>query len=244
MEERMNESHPEPDDARRRCLIVRGGWEGHVPVEGTDLFLGFLDTNGFDVVITDDPEVYADPVAMGGVDLIVQSVTMGRLSTEGVRGLASAIAAGVGFTGWHGGIIDSFRSNSDYNHLVGAMFVAHPGKDPAEHRGDGTDAFTAHLVTFTDEAKKHPITTGLVDFELVTENYWVLHDDYIDVLATSTNPAVPWGAWHRDVVSPAVYTRAWGSGRIAVVVPGHDVDVLSHPTVRTLIERSMLWASR
>jgi type 1 glutamine amidotransferase len=41
-----------------------------------------------------------------------------------------------------------------------------------------------------------------------------------------------------------VYTRAWGSGRIAVVVPGHDVDVLSHPTVRTLIERSMLWASR
>ncbi|MER7729083.1 ThuA domain-containing protein, partial [Streptomyces sp. NPDC096323] len=46
--------------ARRRALIVRGGLEGYSPVQTTDLFLPFLDRNGFDVVIEDCLEVYED----------------------------------------------------------------------------------------------------------------------------------------------------------------------------------------
>src|SRR3712207_8042047 len=36
------------------------------------------------------------------------------------------------------------------------------------------------------------ITAGIDDFPLATEQYWVLHDDLIDVLATTTHPVRPW----------------------------------------------------
>ncbi len=35
--------------------------------------------------------------------------------------------AGVGLAGWHGGLADSFRSNVEYEFMVGGQWVAHPG---------------------------------------------------------------------------------------------------------------------
>ena len=83
----------------------------------------------------------------------------------------------------------------------------------------------------------------LDDFDLETEQYWVLHDDLIDVLATTTHPVQPCHPWHRPLTSPAVWTRRWGAGRIFVATPGHSLDVLRDADVRTIIERGMLWAS-
>lgn len=72
----------------------------------------------------------------------------------------------------------------------------------------------------------------------------MLHDDLIDVLATTTHPVRAWHPWHRPVTSSAVWTRRWGAGRVVVTTPGHSLDVLEHPAVRTVIERGMLWATR
>ena len=94
------------------------------------------------------------------------------------------------------------------------------------------------------EAAEHPIVKGIADFDLVTEQYWVLTDDYIDVLATTTQAVREWDPWHRPVTSPAIWTRSWGKGRIFVSTPGHRVEVLDDPNVRTIIERGLLWASR
>ena len=85
---------------------------------------------------------------------------------------------------------------------------------------------------------------GLEDFELDTEQYWVLADDYNDVLATTTLAARPEDPWHRPVTAPAIWTRSWGAGRIFVATPGHSLDIVDHPTVRTVIERGLLWAAR
>jgi type 1 glutamine amidotransferase len=93
-------------------------------------------------------------------------------------------------------------------------------------------------------AAEHPITAGLGDFDLVTEQYWVLTDDYIDVLATTTQAVREWDPWHRPVTSPAIWTRQWGQGRIFVATPGHHVDILENPSVNTIIKRGLLWASR
>lgn len=228
----------------RRALVVRGGWAGHQPVEATDLFLPFLRDNDYDVRIEESPGVYADAETMAAADLIVQCVTMSTIEREAVAGLRAAVAAGTGFTGWHGGIADSFRDSSDYLQLVGGQFATHPGKHPDERVGDASDNFLDHTVHITQLGVEHPITAGLEDFTLTTEQYWVLHDDLIDVLATTTHPAPAWHPWHRPVTSPAVWTREWGAGRIVVTTAGHDVNVLEHPSVRTVIERGMLWATR
>ena len=224
--------------------MVRGGWEGHRPVEATDLFLPFLEKNDFAVRVEDSPAVYADADEMARTDLIVQCVTMSEIEREQVFGLQAAVAAGTGFTGWHGGIADSCRASADYLHLVGGQFATHPGKEPSLRCGDETDNFLRYRVELTALGREHPITTGLDDFDLLTEQYWVLHDDLIDVLATTTHPAQPWQPWHRPVTSPVIWTREWGAGRIVVSTPGHSLEVLSDPNVRTVIERGMLWASR
>ena len=121
--------------AAKRAVVVRGGWAGHQPVEATELFLPFLRANGYDVRVEDSPAIYADAAAMAATDLIVQCVTMSTIEREQVAGLRAAVEAGTGFTGWHGGIADSYRDSSDYLQLVGGQFATHPSKHPDERVG-------------------------------------------------------------------------------------------------------------
>jgi len=232
--------HPIPKTA----LVVRGGWDGHQPVEATELFIPFLEQNGFTVRVEESPAVYADADAMAGVDLIVQANTMNTIEKEEFEGLRAAVESGTGLAGWHGGIADSYRNNSDYLQMIGGQFASHPGKHPDERTGEQSDNYMPHRIEMTEAAAEHPITQGIADFELVTEQYWVLHDDYNDVLATTTQAVRPWDPWNRPVTSPAIWTRQWGAGRIFVSTPGHRVEILQDTNVRTIIERGLLWAAR
>ncbi|MBI5159980.1 MAG: ThuA domain-containing protein [Micrococcales bacterium] len=228
----------------RKALVVRGGWEGHQPVEATELFLPFLRENGFEVRVEESTAVYADADELAATDLIMQLVTMSTIQREEVDGLIAAVANGTGMAGWHGGIADSFRDSDRYLHFMGGQFASHPGRHPSRLRGEQEDNYRPHRIELTDLGREHPITEGIEDFELTTEQYWVLHDDYLDVLATTTQAVREWDPWQRPVTSPAIWTRQWGKGRIFVSTPGHRVEILEHPAVRTIIERGLLWAAR
>lgn len=228
----------------KSALVVRGGWEGHAPVESTEMFIPFLEAHGYDIRVEVDPRVYADSAYMDSVDLIMQCYTMGDVTPESVQGLRTAIAKGAGMAGWHGGIADSYRQNAEYLQLIGGQFACHPGKHPNDSIGDQSDNYLRYTVNIVPEHASHPIVAGIGDFELETEQYWVLSDDYCDVLATTTHPAPPWRPWHREITCPAIWTRLWGDGRIFVATPGHQPDVLRDPNVHTIIERGLLWASR
>ncbi|SDO74268.1 hypothetical protein SAMN04515671_1898 [Nakamurella panacisegetis] len=233
-----------PENNRKSALVVRGGWDGHQPVEATDLFIPYLRENGYDVRIEESPKIYADAAYMAGVDLILQCVTMSTIEPEELAGLQTAIRAGTGLAGWHGGIADSYRNSSDYLHLIGGQFACHPGKHPDELIGEQSDNYRPYTINMLPAAAEHPITAGIGDFDLLTEQYWVLADSYLDVLATTTQAVRPWDPWTRPVVSPAIWTRQWGSGRIFVTTAGHRVEILQDPNVKTIIERGLLWASR
>ena len=228
----------------KQALVVRGGWDGHQPVETTNFFIPFLEANGFKVRVEESPEIYADAEFMATVDLIQQTMTMFTIEKEQFLGLRTAIENGTGFGGWHGGIADSYRNNSDYLHLVGGQFACHPGKHPDEQKGEQEDNYMPYTINFLPEAANHPITKGMKDFDLVTEQYWVLSDEYIDVLATTTQKVRAWDPWNREVTSPAVWTRNWGKGKIFICTPGHNLKVVQDPNVKQLIERGLLWASR
>lgn len=230
--------------SRRRALVVRGGWEGHQPVAATDLFIPFLEENGFEVTVEGSNEVYADDDVMGRTDLVLQSVTMSEISREALEGLRAAVRRGTGLAGWHGGIADSYRASSDYLQLVGGQFATHPSKEPGQCVGDETDNYLRHDYQVTEHGRDHPITAGIAGFSLTTEQYWVLHDDLNDVLVTTTHPVRGYHPWHRPLTSPAVWTRQWGAGRVFVATPGHSPDVLADPNVSTIVRRGLLWASR
>ncbi|ROS75084.1 hypothetical protein EDF24_2525 [Curtobacterium sp. PhB130] len=229
---------------QRQALIVRGGWDGHQPVETTDAFVPFLREHGFDVRVEDSTAVYADEAFMRTVDLIVQVVTMSTIADDEFAGLQRAVLAGTGLAGWHGGIADSFRANADYLHMIGGQFAHHAAKPPAERAGDQADNYLHYTVHMTDLGRTHPVTEGIADFDLVTEQYWVLSDEYCDVLATTTQDARDFDAWNRPVTSPAIWTRQWGAGRVFVSAPGHRLEVVESQPLRTVIERGLLWAAR
>ncbi|MGW2091490.1 ThuA domain-containing protein [Promicromonospora sukumoe] len=229
----------------KHALIVRGGWTGHEPVETTDSFLPFLAEHGYEVRVEESTAVYADADYLAGVDVIVQTVTMSTIEPEELSGLIAAVTAGTGLAGWHGGIADSFRNSSDYLQLIGGQFATHPPKAPrAELAGEAADNFLRHTIDIVPERADHPIVAGISDFELTTEQYWVLSDEYNDVLATTTLAARDFDPWHRPVTCPAIWTRQWGQGRVFVSTPGHELAVVDDPNVRTIIERGILWASR
>ena len=214
----------------RRALVVRGGWDGHAPEEAADLFVPYLREHDFDVTVEGSLEVYADAEFMAATDLVVQCWTMGDILADELRGLRTAVAAGTGFAGWHGGIVDSFRVATDYLQLVGAQFAAHPN----------------NLVEHTIEITRpdHPIVEGIGAFALHSEQYWLLTDPLNEVLATTTITPGPGDEWHAPITSPAVWTRLWGAGRVFVSTPGHQLADLEVPQVRAIIERGLLWAAR
>jgi uncharacterized protein len=228
----------------KNALIVRGGWDGHMPVETTELFIPFLKASRYDVRVEESTAVYLDADYLSTVNVIVQVNTMNTITDDELSGLTAAVRAGTGMAGWHGGIADSYRNSADYLHMIGGQFAHHAAKAPAERTGQQDDYFVPYTVHITDLGRSHPITKGIGDFELLTEQYWVLSDEYNDVLATTTQEARPWDAWNRPVTAPAIWTRQWGKGRIFVSAPGHRLDIVQNSNVRTIIERGILWASR
>ena len=228
----------------KNALIVRGGWDGHQPIESTDSFIPFLTDNGFEVRVEESPAVYIDAAYMATVDLIVQTNTMTTITPEELAGLITAVRAGTGMGGWHGGIADSYRNSADYLQLIGGQFAHHAGKEPQLLVGEQADNYLHHTINIVPAQAEHPIVTGISDFDLTTEQYWVLCDNYNNVLATTTVEARPFDPWDRAFTTPVVWTRQWGKGRIFVSTPGHRLDILNNPNVRTITERGLLWASR
>ncbi|MBK5249772.1 MAG: ThuA domain-containing protein [Actinomycetales bacterium] len=229
----------------KTALIVRGGWDGHQPVETSDSVIPFLRESGHAVRIEESPAIYADAGFMATVDLIVQVNTMSTIADNELRGLIEAVKAGTGLAGWHGGIADSYRNSPDYLQLIGGQFAHHAARAPrAELTDEQSDNYVRYTVNIVQEKADHPVVAGISDFELETEQYWVLSDEYNDVLATTTIAARDFDPWNRSFTTPAVWTREWGHGRIFVCTPGHRLEVLDDANVRTIVERGLLWASR
>jgi type 1 glutamine amidotransferase len=100
------------------------------------------------------------------------------------------------------------------------------------------------MIDFTDAGKEDEITRGLPNFDLTTEQYWLLTDSYMKVLATTTQRSNAGDPWNSPVVSPAIWTRQWGEGRIFICSPGHNLEVVSHPIITQIIRNGAIWATR
>ena len=111
----------------RKVLMVWGGWDGHEPKQCVDIYEPWLRSMDAEVTVSDTLDAYLDQELMGQVDLIVQVWTMGTITGEQERALLNAVKNGVGLAGWHGGLGDSFRQNTEYQFMVGGQWVAHPG---------------------------------------------------------------------------------------------------------------------
>ena len=216
----------------KKAWIIRGGWPGHDPVNTTDRFAAMLRGQGFETCVFDTLDVLDDADALSQVDLLVVSWTMGEIDGAYTANVSKAVAAGMGLAGCHGGLCDAFRGDTLWQYMTGGQWVAHPGNDGV--------TYTVH-VTADD-----PITAGVGDFTVTSEQYYMHVDPAIRVLATTRFPSVcDEAAVNGPVDMPVAWTKRWGEGRVFYLSLGHDDKTFAQsPEACLLMERGMCWAAR
>lgn len=208
--------------ASKTALMVRGGWEGHFPVEATDRYAAELRDRDYQVTLSDTVDSYLDADLLKATDLIVQCWTTGEIGRDQLAGLSSAVRAGTGFAGWHGGIIDSFRAEPDYHLITGGQFVHHP------------QGFVDYTVRAASPVP-HPLVAGLGEFAVHTELYTVHIDPSIRVHAVTDCDGA---------TMPVTWTKNWGDGKVFVTTLGHHPPDFEVPETHEMIIRGLLWATR
>ena len=104
--------------------------------------------------------------------------------------------------------------------LLGGVFTYHPEQCPV--------TMTPHM--------RHPLSAGSTPFTLKDEHYFMALDDpQADVFITTTSE-------HGE--QPGAWRRVEGNGRVAVLTPGHNLEVWLHPSFQTLVLNSLRWCGR
>jgi type 1 glutamine amidotransferase len=218
---------------QRKALILCGGWTGHEPVLVTGRFKLFLESENFEVSVVESVSVLEDKARLMEFDLFIPIWTMcsDNLPKPFFEPLLEVVGSGLGVAGCHGGMCDAFRNNVAWQFLTGANWVAHPGCDGVPYR--------VNIIS-----KSNPLTEGIKDFDVASEQYYLHVDPANEVLATTRFPTIKWyHSANGEVDVPQVWTRKWGHGRVFYNALGHHNDVFDIPEAWELMKRGMLWAA-
>jgi type 1 glutamine amidotransferase len=217
----------------KKVLILCGGWDGHEPKLITERFRKFLESENFEVSVSETVTVLEDRERLMALDLFIPVWTMSQenLPKAFFEPLAEAVGSGTGLAGCHGGMCDAFRNNVLWQFITGANWVAHPGCDGVRYR--------VNIIS-----KSNPLAEGIKDFDVSSEQYYLHVDPANEVLATTRFPTVNWyHAANGEVDVPQVWTRKWGHGRVYYNALGHHNDVFDIPEAWELMKRGILWAA-
>jgi len=212
----------------KNVLVVWGGWEGHKPSLFASHVEKWLISQNANYQINNSLNAYDNFKELIKYDLIIQSVTQGKISKNQEANLLKAVRNGVGIAGAHGGLADSFRNNTNYQFMIGGQWVEHPG---------GKVKFKINMLD--DE-----LTHGLDDFEIFTEQYYLHYDPNIEIIANTkfNGETFP---WIEDVLMPVSWKKMYGKGKVFYISIGHDPDeFMMHEDGWKLLTRGFVWATR
>ncbi|MFO1203214.1 MAG: ThuA domain-containing protein [Tabrizicola sp.] len=214
-----------------KALVTWGGWEGHEPEKVGPMFADWLREAGMEVTLTDSLACFDDAEALKAYDLIVPVRTMSKIEKQQALNACAAVAAGTGIAGCHGGMCDAFRENVDWQFMTGAQWVAHPGNDGVE--------YGVRIVS------DDPLVSGVADFTVKTEQYYLHVDPAVKVHAVCDFPVVEGPhSVNGPVAMPVVFTKGYGKGRVYYNALGHQKNVIDQGPAAELMRRGLLWAVR
>ncbi len=111
--------------------------------------------------------------------------------------------------------------------MVGGQWVAHPG---------GKIKYTVNINNSSD-----PITKGLTDFVMDSEQYFMHVDPSNEVLATTIFSGEH-ASWIEGTVMPVVWKKKYGKGNVFYSSLGHGVSDFNVPEALTIMKHGILWA--
>lgn len=214
----------------KSALMVWGGWDGHEPKLCVNVFAPWLRKKGFQVTVSRTLNAYLNLERLKKYTVIVPVWTMGTITGKQSENIRAAIKSGVGLAGWHGGMCDSFRMDTEYQFMTGGQWIVHPG---------GIVDYTVNI-----KNRKDALTRGLSDFQMCSEQYYMHVDPGNEVLATTTFSGKHGGtSWIRGTVMPVVWKRMYGKGRVFYTSLGHVSKDFSVPEAQEIVKRGILWAA-
>jgi hypothetical protein len=214
-----------------RALVVYGGWDGHQPHAVAQVLSRALADEGFAVDLSDSLDAFRDESRLRAFDLIVPHWTMGAITNEQLQPVLNAVQSGVGIAGCHGGMCDAFRDATDWHFMTGGQWVAHPGDDGTRYRVNVGPA-------------KSPITEGVGDFDVVSEQYYMHVDPGVKVLATTRFPVADGPhVGNGPVDMPVLWTKTFGGGRVFYSSIGHTPAAVEAEPHLTILRRGFRWAA-
>jgi type 1 glutamine amidotransferase len=139
------------------------------------------------------------------------------VTPEVEQAFADYVRGGGGLLVTHSGTV--FRDTETLRPLMGGAFVQHPPQCDVTH----------------EPKAGHGLTAGVASFTVQDEHYhMVLEPETTDVFMTTTS---------EHSTQPGGWTRLEGTGRVAVLTPGHNVDVWLVPAYQTLLDNVLRWCA-
>ena len=140
----------------------------------------------------------------------------GWMTEEVESAFAEYVRQGNGLLAIHSGTAD-YQEKTILRSLLGGVFTHHPEQ----------------CAVTIEPQKNHLLTTGIPPFTVKDEHYFMtMHDSQVDVFVRSHSE-------HGE--QPAGWRRTEGVGRVAVLTPGHNLDVWSHPSYQALMLNTLCW---
>jgi uncharacterized protein len=201
-------------------VLCEDEWHpAQVPQEG----LKVLSPEGFKFDwITDTHDWSAERMAAYPLVILTKSNNVSAadhtswMTEEVEAAFAGHVRNGKGLLAIHSGIA-GYEQSAVLRGLLGGVFLQHPEQCP---------------VTVTPLAG-HPLTAGSDPFTSVDEHYFVTLDDP-SVEIFITNKSI-----HGE--QPGGWRRMEGAGRVAVLTPGHNLEVWQYPSFQALLRNTMRW---
>lgn len=147
----------------------------------------------------------------------VSSSDQSNWMTEEVQSaFAEYVRKGNGLLAIHSGTA-GYQEMPILRNLLGGVFTHHPEQ----------------CVVSMELQSKHPLIIGISPFTVKDEHYFMaMHNSDVDVFMTSNSE-------HGQ--QPAGWRRTEGAGRVAVLTPGHNLEVWLHPSYQELLLNALRW---
>jgi uncharacterized protein len=194
----------------------------HVPREG----LSPLQDKGFTFDWVEDAREWSAGL-MAAYPLVILTKSnhissadkTGWMTDEVESAFVEHVRKGNGLLAIHSGTT-GYQEKIILRSLLGGVFTHHPEQCDV----------TMELQT------DHPLTTGIAPFTVKDEHYFMaMYDPEADIFMTSHSE-------HGQ--QPAGWRRREGAGRVAVLTPGHNREVWSHPPYQALLLNTLHWCGK
>jgi len=145
------------------------------------------------------------------------------MTDESQAAFVDYVRRGNGLLAIHSGTA-GYQETPVLRNLLGGVFMHHP--EQCE-------------VTMDVDAN-HPMTVGAPPFTIQDEHYFMAMGDHdVDIFMTTRS-----GHGHNVHVQPGGWCRSEGAGRVAVLTPGHNLEVWLHPSYQALILNALRWCGK